>query len=151
MLRVFFVGDTDEGEMNRRGRDNFERKPGALAGEILSGGVGAPWNLVATILVGIWLMCTRLTVGAEGAFANADHVIGALAITVAVTAFAEVGRAVRFLNVPLGIALMIVPIVYGASISVMLSELLCGALLILLSLRRGSIGSSYGSWNRLIV
>jgi hypothetical protein len=150
-LRVFFVGDTDEGEMNRRDQDDFERKPGPLMKEMLSGGVSTPWNLVASILVGVWLMFTRMTVGAEGALANADHVIGALAITVAVTAFAEVARAVRFLNVALGLALMIVPLVYDASTAVMLSEVLSGALLILLSFRSGSIASSYGSWDRRIL
>ncbi len=96
-------------------------------------------------------MLTRLTVGAEGALANADHLIGALAITVAVTAFAEVGRAVRFLNVLFGIALLIVPFAFGASMPVMWSELVCGVLLILLSLRRGPIRNPYGTWKRVIV
>jgi nucleoside-diphosphate-sugar epimerase len=150
-LRVFFVGDTDEGELDKRDEDHFERKPSVLANEMLSGGVGVPWNLLASVLVGIWLMLTRLTVGAEGSLANADHVIGALAITFAVTALAEVGRPVRYLNVLLGIALLVVPFVYGASMPVILSELVCGVLLIALSLRRGPIRSRYGSWNRLIV
>lgn len=151
ILRVFFVGDTDEGELDKRDEDDFERRPRMLAKEMLSGGVSTPWNLVASILVGVWLMCTRLTVGAEGALANADHLIGALAITVAITAFAEVGRAVRYLNVLFGVALLIVPFVYDASTPVMLSELICGLLLILLSLRRGQIRGQYGSWNRRIV
>ncbi|MBM0105923.1 NAD-dependent epimerase/dehydratase family protein [Steroidobacter sp. S1-65] len=151
VLRVFFVGDTDEGELDKRDEDDFERKPGKLAKEMVSGGVSTPWNLIASILVGVWLMCTRLTVGAEGVLANADHLIGALAITVAITAFAEVGRAVRYVNVLFGVALLIVPFVYGASTPVMLSEVVCGLLLILLSLPRGAIRGQYGSWNRRIV
>lgn len=148
VLRVFFVGDTDEGEPNKRDEDDFEQKPAALAREMLSGGVSTPWNLAACILVGVWLMLTRLTVGAEGALANADHVIGALAITVAVTAFAEVARSVRYVNVLFGVALLIVPFVFGASMPVMLSELVCGALLIVLSLRRGPIRTQYGIRDR---
>lgn len=151
VLRVFFVGDTDEGESNKHDEDEFERKPKDLAKEMLSGGVSAPWNLIASILVGMWLMCTRLTVGAEGPLANADHLIGALAITIAITAFAEVGRAVRYVNVLFGVALLIVPFVYDASTPVMLSEVVCGLLLILLSLRRGAIRGQYGSWNRRII
>lgn len=151
VLRVFFVGDTDEGESSKRDEDDFERKPGALLREVVSGGVSAPWNLVASMLVGTWLMLTRLTVGAEGALANADHLFGALAITVAVTACAEVGRSVRYLNVLFGVALLIVPFIYGANLQVMLSELVCGALLILLSVRRGPIRCRYGNWNRFIV
>ena len=37
----------------------------------------------------------RLTVGAAGAMANADHLLGALVLTFTVTTTAEVGRAVR--------------------------------------------------------
>jgi hypothetical protein len=150
-LRVFFVGDTDEGERSERDADDFERKAGTLANEILSGGVSAPWNLIACMLVGVWLMFTRLTVGAEGALANADHLLGALAITVAVTACAEVARSARYLNLLFGVALLIVPFVYHANLPVMLSELVSGVLLILFSVRRGPIRCRYGGWNRLIV
>jgi nucleoside-diphosphate-sugar epimerase/uncharacterized membrane protein len=150
VMRVFFVGDTDQGETSKRDEDDFEHGPRTLAKQMLGGGVSAPWNLVVTILVGVWLMLTRLTVGADGALANADHLIGALAITIAVTAFAEVARSARFLNVLFGIALLIVPFVYGASMPVMVSELMCGVLLILLSLRRGAVRGQYGNWNRLI-
>jgi nucleoside-diphosphate-sugar epimerase/uncharacterized membrane protein len=150
-LRVFFVGDTDEGERAKTDEDDFERKPGILAREMLGGGVSAPWNLVASVLVGVWLMLTRLTVGAQGELANADHLIGALAITIAVTALAEVARPVRYLNVLLGLALLVVPFIYDASMPVMLSELVCAVLLILLSLRRGPVRNQYGNWNRLIV
>jgi hypothetical protein len=60
--------------------------------------VGTPWNLAACVLVGMWLMLTRLSVGAQGELTNADHLIGALAITIAVTALAEVWRPVRNLR-----------------------------------------------------
>lgn len=150
-LRVFFVGDTDEGERTKEKEENFERPPGAVAREMLGGGVNVPWNLLASVLVGAWLMFTRMTVGAEGALANADHLIGALVITVAVTAFAEVGRPVRYLNALFGAALLVVPFVYGASGAVMISEIVSGVLLIVLSIRRGPVRNRYGSWDRRIV
>jgi hypothetical protein len=150
-LRVFFVGDTDEGERRKEEEESFERPPGAVAKEMLSGGVNVPWNLLASVLVGAWLMLTRLTVGADGALANADHLIGALVITVAVTAFAEVGRPVRYLNALFGAALLVVPFVYGATGAVMISEVVCGLLLIVLSVRRGPVRNRYGTWNRMIV
>ena len=66
-----------------------------------------PWTLAASMVIGMWLMFTRLTLGAEGAMANADHLIGSLVVTVTITAFAEVTRQVRYLNIPLGAALVV--------------------------------------------
>jgi nucleoside-diphosphate-sugar epimerase len=151
VLRVFFVGDTDEGERQPKAEENFEREPGQVMKDMLGGGVSIPWNMLASIAVGIWLMCTRLTVGSDGALANADHVIGSLVITVSVTAFAEVARPVRFLNLLFGLALLVIPALYDATGPVMISEIVCGILLILLSLKRGPVRNQYGRWNRLLV
>ena len=66
-------------------------------------------------------------------------------------AAAEVARPVRFLLVPLGLALLGTPFLYDAGTSATAASLACGALLIGLSLRRGPIRGRYGSWSRLIV
>jgi nucleoside-diphosphate-sugar epimerase len=151
LLRVFMVGDTDEeGGENESRRSEFERAPREVVRDALTGGVGAPWNLIASMLIGIWLMCTRLTLGAEGSMANADHLIGALVVTVSVIALAEVGRAVRFVNVALGAALLLTPVVYDVGGVQILASALCGVALILLSLRRGPVRNFYGSWSRYI-
>src|SRR3546814_17584550 len=60
-------------------------------------------------------MFTRLTLGAEGDMADADHLIGALALTVISPAAAEVARALRFLLIPPGAALFVTPFVYDAA------------------------------------
>src|SRR3546814_21022679 len=54
-------------------------------------------------------MLTRMILGSEGAMANSDHVAGALVITVAIIATAEVARALRFINVALGAWLIAAP------------------------------------------
>lgn len=150
LLRVFFVGDTDEGDPVRE-PDEFERPlPGVLR-EMWQGGVGLSWNLAAAALIGLWLMFTRLSLGAEGAMADADHLIGALVLTTVAIAAAEVARPVRFLLVPLGAALLITPFAYGADTPATLSSLVCGVALIALSARRGRISRTYGGWNRLVV
>ncbi len=151
VLRVFFVGDTDEGEHDPKSLEEFEQKPGAIMKDVFGGGVAVPWNLLACVAIGIWLMCTRLTVGADDAIANADHLIGSLVVTISIMAFAEVGRPLRFLNVVLGLALFVLPAIYDASSMIMASELVCGLLLIALSLRRGDILKRYGHWNRFLV
>ena len=156
LLQVFFTGDTDDGDATdhnatARGANEFERPPLQVLRDMTGGNVGAPWNLLACIAIGAWLMCTRLTVGAEGSMANADHLIGSLVITVAVTALAEVARPVRLLNIGFGVALLIVPFVYDAGPASLWSSLLCGVALIAFSLRRGTIRQRYGAWNRLLV
>lgn len=150
VLRIFFTGDTDVGEDDRTD-DDFARSPREIVREILTGGVSITWSLLASSLIGIWLMFTRLTLGSEGVMANADHLIGSLVLTVSITAMAETMRPVRFLNALLGSALAIVAMVAGDTAFQMLAGLLAGLLLIALSIPRGPIRSSYGSWDRLLV
>src|SRR3546814_7799774 len=87
-LRVFLFGDTDEGAAGPLD-DEFDARPGAVVQEMWTGGVNLPWNLAAATALGLWLMFTRLTLGAEGDMADAAHLIGALALTV----ISQIGRA----------------------------------------------------------
>ena len=77
--------------------------------EFLAGGVTYPWTLLASLFLGAFLLTTPVTLGAEGPLYFSDHVVGCLVITIAVTALAEVTRAVRFLNVPLGLWVAVSP------------------------------------------
>ena len=150
LLRVFLVGDTDEGRSELQRSREFERAPGAILRDALGGGVSVPWNLAAAALIGVWLMFTRLTLGADGNMASADHLIGSLVITVCVAACAEVARAVRWINAAFGIALLVTPFVFDASGAQTGASIVCGVLLILLSARRGPVRQQYGSWQRFI-
>ncbi|MBT0585162.1 vitamin K epoxide reductase family protein [Alteromonas oceanisediminis] len=150
LLRIFFMGDTDKGQWDNK-KDNFERPASTIIKDMLGGGVTLPWNLAVCIPIGIWLMFTRVTLGADGGMANADHLIGALAITVVITALAESGRTVRYALIPLGAALFVTPFVYDASVAAIISSVLCGAALIALSFPKGTIHNSYGLWDKTIV
>ena len=119
--------------------------------DMVSGGVVLTWNLALSAAIGLWLLFTRLTFGSEGGMANADHVIGSLVLTVVSLAAAEVARPLRFLNLPLGAALLVTPFLYEAGTAATVNSLACGLALIVLSIRRGPISERYGSWNRLIV
>jgi hypothetical protein len=66
------------------------------------------------LVIGVWLMFTLLTLGSDGGMADADHLIGALVLTFTVSAFAEIARPLRFLNMALDTALLITPFAYGA-------------------------------------
>jgi nucleoside-diphosphate-sugar epimerase/uncharacterized membrane protein len=150
LLRVFFQGDTDEGKREVFEED-FAQKPAKIFKEILGGGVTLPWNLALCIPIGIWLMFTRVTLDAGTSMANADHLIGSLVLTVAITALAESGRAARFFIIPLGTALLVTPFFYDTSTLSLISSILCGLLLIAFSLPRGEIHNRYGNWDRFIV
>jgi hypothetical protein len=152
-LRVFLTGDTDgkrEPQASAPG-DEFDQPPAAVLRKMAVGGVSLPWNLLLAGLIGLSLLFTRITLDAEGNLANAHHVIGALVLTVISVAAAEVARPMRYLNLPLGAALIATPFVYDADTPALVASAVLGAALIVLSLRRGPIRERYGDWNRLIV
>jgi hypothetical protein len=149
-LRVFLFGDTDEGKGGAP-VDEFDRDPVSIVKDMVTGGVGLPWNLVLSAVIGLWLLFTRLTLGSEGGMADLDHLIGSLVLTVISLAAAEVARPLRYLNIPLGAALLMTPFIYDASVTAATASLVCGAALMALSFRRGPIRQHYGSWQRLIV
>jgi nucleoside-diphosphate-sugar epimerase len=153
-LRVLITGDTDEMRETPNAasiRDEFDQAPFGVIKHMVGGGVSLPWNLGLAALIGLSLLFTRVTLGADGSSANAHHVIGSLVLTVVSIAAAEVARPVRYLNVPLGAALMAVPFMFGASTVATVVTMVLGAGLIVLSIRRGPIRARYGNWNRLIV
>lgn len=150
ILRVFLTGDTDDGPDERR-NESFERPAGAVVREMLGGGVSVTWGLAASVAIGTWLMFTRLTLGTEGTLANTDHLIGALAVTIAVSAMAESIRAARFLNVCLGAALVICALVMEASWVQSGADIAAGVALMVVSLPRGPVRHRYGGWSRVVV
>jgi nucleoside-diphosphate-sugar epimerase len=151
-LRVLFLGGTDEMPETANGEpDEFDRSPGAVIKHMVGGGVSLPWNLAMAAIIGLSLLFTRITLGAEGSLANAHHVIGSLVLTVVSIAAAEVARPVRYLNVPLGVALMAAPFLFGAGTVSTVVSVVLGVALVALSIRRGAIRERYGTWNRLIV
>jgi len=146
--RALIFGDTETGD--RRDVDDFHQ-PVLRWLRGMGGGVSVPWTLALSVVIGGLLMSSRLTVGTSGALANADHIIGALALVIAVTAMAEVTRAVRLLNVALGVAATMMPVLLGGSLLQIGANALLGLGLAALSLPRGPIRGHYGSWDKRIV
>ena len=151
VLRVFFVGDTDEDD-GRRDKDDFAESPSHIIQAVFSGGVR--WwcpGLLICIAVGVLLMFSRVLLGAAGAMADAHHLLGALVITISVIALAESGRALRFINLFLALALMICAFVIPTSTANVIASLLASALIMAASIPKGPVQSQYGRWSRLIV
>src|SRR3546814_15805969 len=102
-------------------------------------GVTIPWTLVASALLGLWLMFNRLAFGTEPPMADSDHLVGALVITVAISAMAEVARPLRFVNVLFGLWLIAAPwLLAGASTPDGSVSIIVGMLLIALILPPGA-------------
>ena len=153
-LRVLFLGDTDElpaAADERDVRDEFDQPLGVVLKSIVGGGVGLPWNLALAGLIGLSLLFTRVTLGAEGSLANAHHIIGCAVLTVVAIAAADVARPARALNAVLGVGLMFLPLLLDTDKLQGAVTLGFGFALVLLSVRRGLILERYGTWNRLLV
>ncbi len=111
----------------------------------------APWNLVVCALLGVWLMAAPSVLGVRGTAADSTHMIGALVVTFAVVAFAEPARMVRLLNGLFGLWLLVAPwFLEGGNRTWLWSSVATGAVLSLLSLRRGPVVDRYGRWQRFI-
>jgi uncharacterized membrane protein len=114
-------------------------------------GVSLPWNLLVGAALGLWLMFAPSTLGSTGKAAHSDHLIGALVLTVAVIALAEVGRVARFVNVLFGAWIIAAPwLLGGATTAAAWNDVIAGSLVILLSFQRGPIIEQYGDFQRYI-
>ncbi len=150
MLRVILFGDTDDGEKLTPHEHEFERGPWAVFKEMWTGAVNLPWNLWLAGAIGLSFLFTRVTLGADGSMANADHLLGSLVITVLAIAAAEVTRAARFALVPLGLVIVAAPFLYGGDTGHIVVSIAGGLAIAALALPRGKIVEGYGSLDRII-
>ncbi len=85
--------------------------------------------------------------------ADSDHLVGALVLTTAVIALAEVARPLRFLNCLFGAWIVVAPwLLAGGSIAAAVAGAVVGLTLIALSLPRGERSREhYGTWDRFVI
>ena len=150
LLKTFLMGDAMAGGSEAEADD---LRSARAAGRDMARGVTLPWTLLVSIALGIVLMFTRVLWGAGGAMANSDHVVGALVVTTATIAAAEVARPLRFINALLGAWLVAAPwLLGGAGPFASSAGVVIGIALILLSLPRGRRSHEhYASWDRYVV
>ncbi len=109
-------------------------------------GATLPVTLVLSVIVGIWLMVYR---GNVHELDVANHILGAFVCLFSITAFAEVCRSVRLLNILLAIVVAVLPWYFGAANSVWTSSFVA-IVLALVSIPKGSVYQRYGSLQRFI-
>ena len=114
-------------------------------------GVTVPWTLVASVVLGVWLMCSPAIFRTEGISAGSDTVVGALIVVFATIAWAEVGRPARYLNLPLGVWLVAVPFFgFHATFGAHLNDLAAGIALIVVTLPVGPLRDHYGAFDAVV-
>lgn len=146
--RVFWLGsDQPEGEEAEPARPPDSSSVGSMLW-----GVTLPWTLLASAVLGGWLLLAPAALGYDdGLAADGDRLMGALVLTVAMIALAEVARPLRFLNVAFGVWLVVQPWLLGdLTFSSAANDGLVGVALVLLSLPRGPVRERYGDWQAVI-
>ena len=147
LWRTFWLGGT----LAEAGPDAASVRPDGVTAKAMVWGVALPWNLLVSAAVGLWLMASPTVFGSRGGAAHSDHIVGALVVTVAIIALADVGRAARFINVAFGAWFIAAPwLLNGATTTAAWNDVAVGIALILLSLRRGPVRERYGTWQRFI-
>lgn len=149
--RAFFRGDALPGS-STGGEMSFDARPQAIFRQSARG-VTVPWTLALTAGFGAFLMLSRAIFGNTMPLAGSDHLIGALVLTTAVIACAEVARPLRLLNVLFGAWLILAPVLLdGGTVAGSLVGMTFGLAIIALALPRGRRSREhYGSWDRFIV
>lgn len=148
--RTFFLGSEYASDSVDTRTPSFHEPIGRnLKG--MTWGVTVPWNLVLTALIGIWLLFSHRYMGVTGILADVTDVCGALLIVFSIISWAEVMRALRFVNMILAVAFALAAsFLPGATHETMLHGIIIGVIVIILSIFRGKIKERYGSWDRHI-
>ncbi len=151
MWRIFWMGGTVIGsgkkDPDRINYSFLQRCAASVQG------VNVPLTLLIQIAIGVWLMARPdlLPFPNLTSSANCDHLFGALVVTVAAIATAEVTRIVRFANILFGAALIVCGLMISRDVPIILiSELVSAVTLILSSIPRGAIVEKYGGWDRFV-
>jgi uncharacterized membrane protein len=146
LWRTFWLGGTLEEQAAPEARQQ-RWTPGGM-----TWGVGAPVGLLFSLAVGGWLMLAPAILGHAGGAADSDHLVGALAVTVAAIALAEVARPLRYLNLGFALWLLLAPwLVDGATPGGAWSDRLAGLALLAAMLPLGRIREHYGRLDRALV
>lgn len=148
--RLFWIGGSlpamvaSGGDVRRRGSPWREMFLGA----------SLSWPLLVTALLGVWLLAAPWVLDAGRACSALvfNTISGALVVVVAAVAWAEVTRAVRLLNVLVGLAVVGgVWFLPGLSLILSLNDTVPGLVLALLSVPRGPVRDHYGAWSAFVV
>lgn len=149
MWRTFWLGAVIEGGQRDDRLTSFDW---SSPHQIFSDWFSSNWRLLIVAGTGAWLMFAPDVFGSTGNASDSDRLTGALIVTFALIAVAEVGRAVRLLNILFGLWLLVVPWVLNYSLTgAAWNDVVAGIVVVGLSIPRGRVHGHYGTWQRYIM
>jgi hypothetical protein len=118
----------------------------------MAAGLSFPWTLSLAMLVSIAIMFIPTLFSSIKPMSNVEYIVGALAITVTVSALAEPCRALRLVNLLIAPALILAALLIpGATTASLIADVVLAVLLCALSIPKGKIYEDYGNWQKFIV
>ncbi len=155
LWKVFWKGgslDSDQKDERSPALVKFpEQKQSVFQASIW--GMSFPWTLVVSMLLGLGLVAVPGLLGAalQTPPASLNQLGGALVVVVAVLSMGEVFRALRYLNVVLGLGIAIgVWFTDYPTLGLAVASTMLGVLVAALSLPRGPQTEHYGEWDEYI-
>ena len=109
-------------------------------------------NLAAVAALGVWLLAAPAVFGINIRSGAADvaHIGGAVVIVVAVLSLAEVIRPFRYANIAAAVGIAVAILLTDPSLAYAVAIVATAAAVAVLSLPRGPVYDSYGTWDRFI-
>jgi len=151
LWRSFWLGGTTSEKTIEFKSHDFTMPVSNTIREIFSD-FSIPRNLILSSFLGVWIIFSPFIFGYKNSIADSDHLVGALVVTFSVIAMGEIVRYIRFVNILLGLWIILAPfLLEGSTKAIIFNALVCGILLILLSFRKGKIMSRYGIFDKYIV
>lgn len=110
-----------------------------------------PSNLMACTLIGAWVMCSPALFSAQEMASDLMHFSGALIVTFAIVAMAQVARPLRFMSTIFGCVLAVaIWFVEGGNLFYQVNATVSGLFLIYFSWGLGTIEDRFGSYDRVV-
>ena len=148
--KTFWMGDTIEGGNDDTRTPRFTESITKTI-PAMYWGMNLPWNLLLAVAIGLWWMFYPGNYGVTGAAANNFTTLGALVITFSIMAMAEVGRAIRFINILFALWLIIaIFLINAVSANALWNAIISGVILIAISFPKGKIREKYGTFDRFV-
>ena len=106
---------------------------------------------ISATLVGLWVYISPSVLGYDGAAAVVERITGALIVTFSFVAIWEFLRAVRLINRPLAVVLLVSPWFLEQPAASLLSSVAAGAAVLALSFVKSKTRRPYGGgWSAVL-
>lgn len=152
--RVFWLGGQPVG------KNEDKRSPAIVmfagrSGKVVRAslwGMSVPFSLAAATASGVLLLFAPgfWHVPIDAAAAHIFHMTGAFVIVCSVVSMGEVVRVVRFLNLPAGVCVAVLPWFYNGGAGLCVTGSVASVLACAFSIPRGRITETYGLWQKFI-